>query len=86
MLNILNATYHDRLPALMVLSSLEDPKSAEEQKIANQLRAVDKDVEKALIPSIEALADKMAEQGFYSGVRFGAQLMAELLGNPSTPL
>ena len=33
----------------------------------------------SLVPSIEALADKKAEEGFYSGVRFGAQLMAELM-------
>ena len=79
MLDILNAIYHDRLPSLLVLSSLEESEIAEEEKIKNQLRVVDKVVEEALIPSIEALADKKAEEGFYSGVRFGAQLMAQLL-------
>ena len=44
-----------------------------------QLRAVEEMVAEALKPSIEALADKQAEQSFYKGVRFGAQLMAELL-------
>ena len=71
--------YHDRLPTLLVLSSLEEPEIAEEEKIKNQLRAVDKVVEEALIPSIEALVDKKAEEGFYTGVRFGTQLMAQLL-------
>ena len=75
MLDILNAIYHDRLPPLLVLSNLGEPKIAEEEKIRIQLRVVDKVVEETLIPSIEALADKKAEEGFYSGIRFGAQLM-----------
>lgn len=79
MRDYLSEIYHDRLPSLVVVSSLEEPGIAEEEKIRNQLRAVDKVVEEALIPSIEALADKKAEEGFYSGVRFGARLMAELL-------
>ena len=77
--DILNAIYHERLPSLPVLSNLEEPETVEEEKIRNQLRVVDKVVEEALIPSIEALADKKAEEGFYVGVRFGAQLMARLL-------
>ena len=79
MRDFLSELYHDRLPTLLVLSSLEEPEIAEEEKIKNQLRAVDKVVEEALIPSIEALADKKAEEGFYFGVRFGTQLMAQLL-------
>lgn len=79
MRDFLSEIYHDRLPSLLVFSSLEEPEIAEEEKIKNQLRAVDKIVEEALIPSIEALADKKAEEGFYTGVRFGAQLMAELM-------
>ena len=79
MLDILNAIYHDRLPPLLVLSNLGEPKITEEEKIRIQLRVDDKVVEETLIPSIEALADKKAEEGFYSGVRFGAQLMAELM-------
>ena len=77
--NILAQIYHDRLPSLLVLSGLEEPEIAKEEKIKNQLRAVDKVVEEALIPSIEALVDKKAEEGFYTGVRFGTQLMAQLL-------
>lgn len=77
--DILNAIYHENLPSLVVLSNLEEPETVEEEKIRNQLRVVDKAVEEALIPSIEALADKKAEEGFYAGVRFGAQLMAELM-------
>ena len=79
MLDILNAIYHDRLPPLLVLSNLGEPKITEEEKIRIQLRVGDKGVEETLIPSIEALADKKAEEGFYSGIRFGAQLMAELM-------
>ncbi len=53
----------------------------EEQKIVTQLRAVEETVAEALKPSIEALADKQAEKSFYEGVRFGAQLMIELLAH-----
>lgn len=62
MLDILNAIYHDRLPPLLVLSNLGEPKITEEEKIRIQLRVVDKVVEETLIPSIEALADKKAEE------------------------
>lgn len=79
MSTILHSIYHDDFRALETLSSLEAPQCEEERKIATQLRAVDEEIAEALIPSIEALADKQAEQSFYNGVRFGAQLMAELL-------
>lgn len=79
MSTILHSIYHDDPLALATLSSLEAPQCEEERKIAAQLRAVDEEIAEALIPSIEALADKQAEQSFYNGVRFGAQLMAELL-------
>ncbi|MEY8389254.1 hypothetical protein AALC17_18635 [Oscillospiraceae bacterium 38-13] len=79
MRDYLSEIYHDRLPSLVVLSDLEEPETVEEEKIRNQLRAVDRIVEEALIPSIEALANKKAEEGFYAGARFGAQLMAKLM-------
>ncbi|MCI9332076.1 MAG: hypothetical protein HFG05_07885 [Oscillibacter sp.] len=79
MVNILKGIYHDDLPILATLSSLDNPRCEEERRIVTQLRAVEEMVAEALKPSIEALADKQAEQSFYKGVRFGAQLMAELL-------
>ena len=79
MLDILNAIYHDDLPMLETLSCLDNPQCEEEQKIVTQLRAVDEEIAEALKPSIEALADRQAEKSFYTGVRFGAQLMAELM-------
>ena len=78
---ILKDIYHDDPFSLATLSSLEDPRSWEEQKIVTQLRAVEETVAEALKPSIEALADKQAEKSFYEGVRFGAQLMIELLAH-----
>ncbi len=77
--DLLAQIYHDRLPILKTLSTLENPQREEEQKIVTQLRAVEEAVAEALKPSIEVLADKQAEESFYIGVRFGAQLMAELL-------
>ena len=77
--SILKDLYHDDPLLLETLSSLDDPQCEEERKIVTQLRVVAEETAEALKPSIEALADKQAEQSFYRGVRFGAQLMAELL-------
>ena len=79
MFDILANIYHDDPLSLDLVCSLENPECASALKLKNQLRAVDEKVAEALIPSIEDLADHQAEQAFYSGVRFGAQLMAELL-------
>ena len=79
MSNLLNAIYHDGPLMLATLSCLENPQCKEERKIATQLRVVEEKVAEALVPSIEALADRQAEESFYIGVRFGAQLMAELM-------
>ena len=79
MIDILSAIYHNDPFTLGTLSSLEIPQCEEERKIATQLRAVEEAAAEALKPSIEALADRQAEESFYKGVRFGAQLMAELM-------
>ena len=79
MTDILSTIYHDDPLTLGTISSLEIPQCEEERKIATQLRAVEEAAAEALKPSIEALADKQAEESFYKGVRFGAQLMAELM-------
>lgn len=78
MSKILTAIYHDEPLTLETLSSLESPGREEERKLAVQLRAVEEKAAEALKPSIEALADRQAEEAFYKGVRFGARLMAEL--------
>lgn len=79
MTDILSAIYHNDPLTLETFSSLEIPQCEEERKIATQLRAVEEAAAEALKPSIEALADRQAEESFYKGVRFGAQLMAELI-------
>lgn len=79
MSSILRAFYYDSPLNLETLSSLDNPQCEEERKIVTQLRVVEEEVAEALKPSMEALADKQAERSFYRGVRFGAQLMAELL-------
>ncbi|MCI9643772.1 MAG: hypothetical protein HFF97_03470 [Oscillibacter sp.] len=79
MSSILHAFYYDSPLNLETLSNLDNPQCEEERKIVTQLRVVEEEVAEALKPSMEALADKQAEQSFYRGVRFGAQLMAELL-------
>lgn len=79
MSDILANIYRDDPLSLDLVCSLENPRTPEEDKIRIQLRVIDEKVAEALIPSIEALADHQAELAFQSGVRFGAQLMAQLL-------
>ena len=50
-----------------------------ERHVAAQLRAVDEETAEKLKAGIRVLADRQSEEAFYDGVRFGAQLMAELL-------
>ena len=80
MFNILNAIYHDDPLSPSILCNLDRPQTTEEQRTAVQLRTVDTDTAEALKESICALADEQAERAFYAGIRFGAQLMAQLMG------
>ena len=75
----LNAIYHDDPLSFQSLCCLDDPKTLEEQQVATQLRAVDEETAEKLKTGIRILADRQAEESFYTGVRLGAQLMAELL-------
>lgn len=84
MSNILSTMYHEDPLELGTISSLENPRCKEEQKIVTQLRAVEEEIAEALKPSIEALADKQSEDSFYKGVRFGARLMVELMSDCSS--
>ncbi len=77
--DILSAIYHDDPLSFQSLCCLDDPSTLEERQVVTQLRAVDEEIAEKLKPSIRILADTQAEQAFYSGVRFGAQLMAELM-------
>ena len=79
MSNLLDAIYHDSPYVLGTCACLDNPQSEEERRLTIQLRTMDEKTAKALQTSIEALADSQAEQSFYTGVRFGAQLMAELM-------
>lgn len=79
MLDILKSIYHDDLISLEVICRLEEPQTAEERKVRTQLRAMDEDTAAIFMSSIEELADRQSERAFYSGVRFGAQLMRQIL-------
>ncbi|WP_297869932.1 hypothetical protein [uncultured Oscillibacter sp.] len=79
MFDILTALYHDDPLSPGIFCNLESPQSPDERRIATQLRVVDEKIAEALIPSIEALADRQAEEAFYKGVRIGAQLMVQLM-------
>ncbi|MCI8909426.1 MAG: hypothetical protein HFG09_01985 [Oscillibacter sp.] len=83
MIDILETIYHDTPLDLQVFCSLENPRTPEERKVSVQLRAVDEKVAEALQSGIEDLAASQAEYAFYSGVQFGARLMAQLLTDRS---
>lgn len=80
MFDILSALYHDDPIIPDLLCNLDNPETPEERKVAVQLRAIDENAAEALRSGILGLADSQAEHAFYSGVRFGAQLMVQLLG------
>ena len=79
MLDILSAIYHDDPFSFQSFCSLEEPRTSEERHVAAQLRAVEEEAAEKLKTGICILADRQAEESFYTGVRLGAQLMAELL-------
>ena len=79
MTNILSAIYHDDPLSYQTLCSLDSPRTVEERQVATQLRAIDEETAEKLKAGIRILADRQAEESFYIGVRFGAQLMAELM-------
>lgn len=83
MFDILATIYHDSPINLSVLCNLEEPCTPEERKVSIQLRAIDEKAAEALRSGISDLADSQSERAFYSGVRFGAQLMAQLLADCS---
>ena len=79
MSHFLNAIYHDDPLSYRTLCSIDSPQTPEERHVAAQLRAVDEETAKKLKAGIRILANRQSEESFYNGVRFGAQLMAELL-------
>ena len=81
MIDILKSIYHDELESQQVFCNLDTPENADEKRIVTQLRAIDEDAAEVLKSSIEELADHQAEHAFYCGIRFGAQLMSQLLEN-----
>lgn len=80
MQDILSALYHNDPFLDQVLCGLDNPQTPEERKIASQLRAVDCTAAEALRESICEMSDEQAERAFLSGVRFGAVLMLQLIG------
>ncbi len=79
MLDILSALYRDDPLSHQAICCLDDPRTIEERQVATQLRAVNEEAAEKLKRGICVLADTQAEQSFYTGVRFGAQLMIQLL-------
>ena len=79
MTNILAQIYHDDPLSYQTLCNIDSPQTPEERHVAAQLRAVDGETAEKLKAGIRILADRQSEEAFYDGVRFGAQLMAELL-------
>lgn len=79
MYDILTAIYYGELSGLRGKSPMKQPYSIAEQRIQNRLREMDPKTAKELRREIRALAMEQRDKAFQCGVRFGAQLTAQLL-------
>lgn len=79
MFDILTAIQYGELTGLRGKSPLEQPRTIVEERILHQLYALDPKTAEGFQRDIQALALEQRDTAFSSGVRLGAQLMAQLL-------
>ena len=79
MFDILTALHYGELTGLRGKSPMEAPYTIAEERIYRQLHALEPKTAEDFQRDIQALAQEQRDMAFSSGVRFGAQLMAELL-------
>ena len=79
MFDILNAIYYGELTDLRGKSPMKQPYTIAEERVLHQLRALDSETAGDLQRAIRVLAVEQRDAAFTSGVRFGAQLMLQLL-------
>ncbi len=78
MFDILESILYGENLGLMGKYALEPPYTAGEKRILSLLQTLDGETARRLEEDIRLLAHERHDQGFHSGVRFGAQLMLQL--------
>ncbi len=79
MFDILTALYYNELDGLPGKSAFAEPCTIAERTVLTQLKTLDGETAEALKSSIYTLVQEGTATAFCSGLRFGAQLMAQLL-------
>lgn len=79
MLDILMEIYYGELTGMRGKPPLEPPYSIEESRVQRRLCAMDPKAAKEFRREIRALVVEQRDAAFRSGVRFGAQLTAQLM-------
>ena len=79
MFDILTAIQYGDLTSLLGKMPMEAPYTIAEERILRRLNALEPKAADDFRHEIQALALEQRDAAFHSGVRFGAQLMAQLL-------
>nr|WP_325179441.1 hypothetical protein [uncultured Oscillibacter sp.] len=79
MFDILTALQYGELTSLRGKAPMEAPYTVAEEHILRQLNALEPKAADDFQHEIQALALEQRNAAFHTGVRFGAQLMAQLL-------
>lgn len=79
MFDILTALQYGDLTSLRGKMPMEAPHTIAEERILRRLNALEPKAADDFRHEIQALALEQRDAAFHSGVRFGAQLMAQLL-------
>ena len=79
MFDILTALQYGDLTSLRGKMPMEAPHTIAEERILRRLNALEPKAADAFQQEIQVLALEQRDAAFHTGVRFGAQLMAQLL-------
>lgn len=79
MVDILTALQYDELTDLRGKEPMEAPYTIAEERILRQLHTMEPKAADAFQREIQVLAREQRDAAFQTGIRFGAQLMAQLL-------
>nr|WP_325180942.1 hypothetical protein [uncultured Oscillibacter sp.] len=79
MFDILTALQYGELAGLHGKAPMEAPYTIAEERILRQLHALEPEAADDFRHEIQVLAQEQRDAAFHTGVRFGAQLMAQLL-------
>lgn len=79
MFDILTAIQYGELTGLRGKGPMEEPYTTAEERILRQLRTLEPKTADAFRHEIRVLALEQRDAAFHTGVRFGAQLMMQML-------